>query len=462
MSEPVAGLGKLAGLVEETVGAMLPDEPPPERKDRRVHDSVWGTIALRGHEIAVIDTPLVQRLRRIKQLGSTHLVFPGAVHTRFEHTLGVVHQTQRMCEALRASNEGSVSDDDLANIRMAALCHDLGHGPFSHYSEEFFGRMAPLRGMLCDAGDKGAAELMSAAIVTCGPMRAYLGKVSERSGTKLDPDLIASAIVGAMPDGKAYLGEVVHGPFDADKLDYLSRDGLYCGMPVKIDTDRIYSSMAITDSGDGKRRLAGHRRAAAALMQVVHHKQHMHASVYHHDVSRSFRTMYSNALTCAEKDRTPIGGKPLESPADFLALDDETLLAPATVDPASRAASLLARLRERRLFKVAYEARVGVLDESTIQSARADPQATADEIADQAGVPREEVGIDLARRMSNRESQEMLIQDDGRAVPLGELLPLDESGNSLHNFLERHLMLCAPEHMEAVRKAAPKILEGLL
>ena len=452
----------LALRLSEVVASQLPgdSQATANRKAKRVHDSVWGTITLEPHEVALVDTPLLQRLRRIKQLGSSHLVFPGAVHTRFEHTLGVVHQVGRMCDGLCVKNPNAVSAEERSNLRMAALCHDLGHGPFSHNSEKFFGRMEPFAGMTRN-GSLGAAERLSAMVVQSVAMRKLLAALNKAHGTSLDADFISAAILGDLSPEQAYLGEIVHGPFDADKLDYLTRDGQHCGISISVDIDRIFSSAVVVKHEHGSKRLACDSRAAAALSQLVHHKHYMNAVVYHHKVSRAFRAMCVNAFECAVAEGTPINGRPLSSPADFLALDDEMLLAPGVVAQ-GKALSLFSDIRERRLFKVAASYSSSDLDKETTDSIVHDPDEVRNQIADIASVPAEQVAVDAAPRVGNKEAHEMLIQVKDNKPPelLGKLMGLEETGSPLHNHLERHIVFCAAKNADVVRRAADEIFLG--
>jgi hypothetical protein len=109
------------------------------KEPKIIHDALWGTFELRPHEIALLDTPLLQRLRFIRQTGAVYATYPSALHTRFEHTLGVMLQAARICGALRRRHDerriDQVAEDTL---RFAALLHDTGHGPFSHTSEQYF------------------------------------------------------------------------------------------------------------------------------------------------------------------------------------------------------------------------------------------------------------------------------------------------------------------------------------
>ena len=456
---------QLQNQVAQITAQLLGNANYPVPEPVRIHDPVWGTITLAPHEAAVLDTPLVQRLRRIKQLGGAHLVFPGAQHTRFEHTVGVIHQTERICKGLQqAKGSADLTDIDVTNLRMAALCHDLGHGPFSHSSESFFGSLAPLATILATNTGNGAAEYLSELIVTSAPMIEFFTALNDEYDVQLDASFIAAAIRGTLPPPQTYLGEIIHGPFDADKLDYLTRDGQYCGIPIRIDTERIFSSMTTVslDENRTKRvRLAGLRNGAAALMQVVHHKHHMFAVVYHHDVARSFSAMLNNALQCAWEDKTPVGGMVLTSPADFLLLDDEQLLVMAQTGT-SRADRLLHDLRDRKLFKVALEFDRSQLDEATRNQIANDSSSVRKKIAQRAQVGKELIAVDIAQRMCNKESGGMLLIKNNQPEPLGQHMDLADDSIPLHNFLERHLVLCPQENVAAVAAAAHEVLGGLV
>jgi len=112
-----------------------------ERKE--INDPIWETIVLHPLEIALLDSPLIQRLRHIRQLGVAHWTYPGAVHTRLEHTLGVVHQIQVLVDSLNSTAESvpRIGDEWANLLRLAALCHDVGHGFMSHVSENALYRL---------------------------------------------------------------------------------------------------------------------------------------------------------------------------------------------------------------------------------------------------------------------------------------------------------------------------------
>ncbi len=134
-----------------------------------IRDPIHGFIHREDHEREIIDTPLFQRLRKIKQLAMATLVYPGAIHTRFDHSLGAMHVAGRMAEKLL------VSDSERRLVRLAALLHDVGHGPFSHVSETVLGRFARRDKLQLKAGQQ-IHELLTAQIISTNPhLAAPLG-----------------------------------------------------------------------------------------------------------------------------------------------------------------------------------------------------------------------------------------------------------------------------------------------
>ena len=184
-------------------------------KKKFIRDSVYGDINLSEFEVKVMDMPQFQRLRRIKQLGLISLIYPGATHTRFEHCLGTMNLGSKLAEELE------LDQDDVDLIRISALLHDIGHGPFSHVSE----------GVL-----SFPHEELTRYVVTQTSMRDLLEE-------KFDVNEIADII-----NGKGHLGPIVSGELDVDRMDYLLRDSHNTGVSYGIiDYERIISNLKLED-----------------------------------------------------------------------------------------------------------------------------------------------------------------------------------------------------------------------
>ena len=180
-------------------------------KKKFIRDSVYGDIRLNEIEVEVMDNPQFQRLRRIKQLGLISLIYPGANHTRFEHSIGTMHIASKLADKL------DLNQEDKELVRISALLHDIGHGPFSHVSE----------GVL-----SFPHEELTKYVIKNTAIRDIVEK-------KFDINKIIEII-----NGEGKFGPIVSGELDADRMDYLLRDSHYTGVAYGIiDYERIISNL---------------------------------------------------------------------------------------------------------------------------------------------------------------------------------------------------------------------------
>ena len=301
-----------------------------------LRDAVWGDIALGSREIAMIDTPAFQRLRRVRQLGTTDLVFPGARHSRFEHSLGVFHLAGLAIERLRGSAAFDAADERA--LLAAALLHDVGHYPFSHAVEEL-------------EVDQVRRHTDIARDVIADQMRDIL-----ETEWDVDPVLVASLVAGPqqgdpqLTDGQVLLRSVLDSSLDVDKLDYLVRDARGANVPYGVvDVQRLIGALADRRSDEGHPELAVETKGVAALQSLVFAKHLMFATVYWHHACRAAVVMLLRSLQEALRAGY-LGAETLERS------DDEELLATLRADDAPDLVRTLAqRLRDRRLYKRAVE-----------------------------------------------------------------------------------------------------------
>lgn len=227
-------------------------------KKKFIRDSVYGDISLNKFEERIMDMPQFQRLRRIKQLGLIGLIYPGATHTRFEHSVGTMYLGSKLATELDLSN------DDIELIRASALLHDIGHGPFSHVSE----------GVL-----SVPHEEFTKYVVTKTSMRDLLEE-------KFDVSEIVDIVTG-----KGYLGPIVSGELDVDRMDYLLRDSHNTGVAYGvIDYERIISNLKLEDGLILD--IKGVQAAEGALVS----RYFMYPSVYQHHTTRIVNSMFRRAL----------------------------------------------------------------------------------------------------------------------------------------------------------------------
>jgi HD superfamily phosphohydrolase len=239
---------------------------PAEPGTKAIKDAIWGMIHLTRSEVTVVDSPPLQRLRRIRQLGLGYLTYPTAGYSRFEHTLGALQQADTMLRAV-ASRTGRVIDTSsgqptragepellkmLGVVRLAALLHDVGHLPLSHVSERFYSReecgddtlvkeVSDLRDEVQHALEvkkPSLSECLSLAVVQAPSMSDFL--TSEGMYTRTEVQAAAAAVVGRAPSTRqAFVYQLITNVIDADKLDYMFRDGFLTGVPLAVDLQRL-------------------------------------------------------------------------------------------------------------------------------------------------------------------------------------------------------------------------------
>jgi HD superfamily phosphohydrolase len=292
-----------------------------------IRDPLWDNITLDPGAIGLLDTPALQRLRYVRQLGHAFLVYPGATHSRFEHALGAFHLTQRALAALEARGELElVKPHDRRAVVLAALLHDIGHYPFSHALEE--------AGFPSHEG-QGAARLAE----------SELRQALEREG---GPGLPAE--IGALIRGRSEspVQGLISGTLDLDKIDYLCRDSRMCGVPYgTVDVDRLLASLTVVDGGDGGagREIGVQEKGASALESLLFAKYQMYRNVYWHHAVRSATCMFKRAARTAVRRGTVTA----EQIAELT--DDAFMQLLVAQDPTPLSASV----RTRRLHKRALD-----------------------------------------------------------------------------------------------------------
>ena len=287
-----------------------------------------------------MDTPAFQRLRRVKQLGFAHLVYPGATHTRFDHALGVYHLIRRALALLDAGGQlERIPARDRALVAVAGLLHDIGHYPFSHALEELEPELVP-----------HDHEEQAGRFLADPEVRDALAAYGDDAADRLH------ALILGRSDHP--LQGLVSGSLDLDKVEYLKRDAMFCGVPYgEVDVDRLLESLRVVpDPETGRRRLGVAEQGLAALESLLFAKYQMFRNVYWHHAVRAATACFQRLVRDALAD----GWADLDALAR---MGDEDLLswleARAAAHPsesARRARELwLPALRNRRLPKRAAE-----------------------------------------------------------------------------------------------------------
>lgn len=220
---------------------------------KEVNDPLWGTVTLRPEEVIILDSPLLQRLRRIRQLGVVHLVYPSANHTRHEHSIGVCHQVGRIADSIvqhAVTGDATIDQEDVRLLRITALCHDVGHGCLSHVIENALKNDRETRVLLQQfVEDKELDTQPHLSEVAAyfmlrsngfGNLLEQAHRIAKLPFDKNMSEKMANILIGQpISDEFPLLHELISGPFDADKLDYMQRDAMMAGIPVVTDIGRL-------------------------------------------------------------------------------------------------------------------------------------------------------------------------------------------------------------------------------
>ncbi|MDY5859418.1 MAG: HD domain-containing protein [Eubacteriales bacterium] len=279
-SEPIRNeiLSDFSARADAFVASVMAGYTPQHiRRSKVIHDCVWGTVMLCPWELQILDSPLLQRLRRINQLGLAMTTYPSAHHSRFEHTLGVLSVTTKMISRINqdesadvlppdasfGDGSGGIPPRDVRLLRLAALLHDVGHCFFSHLSESYYGRtpeMTTLKREDPVFSNAQPHEIFGYIIINTPSFRRFFAEGTdfplegEDAGELLDT--VGRMIVGApVPPRRtengwlqpSYLTEMINGRFDADSLDYLRRDTYATGLALTYHIDRVLYKLCLAD-----------------------------------------------------------------------------------------------------------------------------------------------------------------------------------------------------------------------
>ena len=322
------------------------------RRGKVINDPVHGHMYFPGIVVDAIDTPQVQRLRELKQLGTSYYVFPGASHNRFEHSLGTAHLATNMFDALRtrASSDirGALTGADRVAVQLAGLCHDLGHGPFSHvFDNEFL----PRRVAGWHAGDEPPwnHEAMGADMFRW---------MVDDNGMDLDKgvidrvcDLITSSNVESATPGTKFLWDIVankRNSIDVDKFEYLLRDQHSTGVKGNVDVGRLMSFMKVIDD-----QICFKASEVYNVYDLFHTRANMHQKVYTHKKAKAIEYMIVDALVEADVAWDSEISKSIWDVNEFIRLDDTILkrIEWSKESKLQKGRDLVRKIRRRELYQ---------------------------------------------------------------------------------------------------------------
>ncbi|XP_030219568.1 deoxynucleoside triphosphate triphosphohydrolase SAMHD1-like [Gadus morhua] len=354
------------------------------------NDPIHGHIELHPLLVKIIDTPQFQRMRNIKQLGGAYYVFPGASHNRFEHSIGVAHLAGKLAKSLKEKmpeqidEAEKIDDRDVLCVQIAGLCHDLGHGPFSHLFDKMF--IPKARTDLKDdkkwTHEKASLDMLEHLIKV-----NKLAPVMEENGLVLpeDLDFIKELIFGKITDPahpekepkykgrkpeKYFLYEIVSNKrngIDVDKFDYFARDCHHLGIKSNFDHDR-FIKFAKVFKVDGEQQICTREKEVGNLYDFFHTRNSLHRRAYQHKVTNIVETMITEAFVLADKHLTFVGeskkftlSTAIDDMVAYTKLNDNVfeqilLPTPGELDEArekdlKKAREILTNISSRRLLK---------------------------------------------------------------------------------------------------------------
>ena len=388
-----------------------------------IKDPVHGYIEVSEAELRVVDSYPVQRLRRIIQLPFVYLVYPGARHSRFDHSLGCMHLAGEFARSL------GLDDYRRRVLRLAGLLHDLGHPPYSHLFEALLEEAGLSHEAMTARILRGSGELAEA-VEACG---------------------VSAEDVLEVLEGRAAESPIISGPIDADKLDFLMRDAYFTGAPYGIiDARRIILRSRLLDG-----RLAVNINAVGAVEEMALARYQNFLNIYFHHTVRAAQMLFLSGARMLE-DLSSLSELSVE---EYLRLDDYEVW--CMMKRSEKARWVVERIERRRIPKVAFELRPseGDIPKSILR----DPENVKLEIASLSGIPENSIWIDTPYvtplPFKDESRVEFFDETSGKPRPVEYSSPLLEFTSRIYGMVR---VYADPEHLERVRKASEKYFEGVL
>lgn len=476
---------EIAGWVSDE----LAKSPRCSVRDRKViRDAVHGFILLEPYEVEILDCSLLQRLRYIHQTAFAYLVYPGANHTRFEHCLGVMHVANQMVHGLELYGRQKISAKIHREVRLAGLVHDVSHTFLSHVGESIIKeKFSSLFKTIKNATYKGQrrffreakeGEILAYLIITSEPFRRFLLDVcshySEVASEPYDPYRVAGLIIGHTDNTQErYLAEIINGPLDSDKLDYLLRDCYFSGIRGEVDAQRIIHTLGIverTSGGVDYLHLTVKGAALTYLEQILIAKITLHTAIYHHHKIRALECLMKGAYEKINENIEEIKDRDFkfETIVDFFKMSEYQFLAFGQEEPTI--SPIIKRIINRNLPKRAL-----VMCKPTVENWPDAISALSSNIPDQIELrkyrkqifnqlpkPHDQWGIEIlwidnppGPRIQEEASHCYIDLGSGKPETLSSLLPSDDWFRSyITNKLRAHVFY---DNDESARKQVAAI-----
>ncbi len=384
---------------------------------KQIKDPVHGYIEVPAEILPLVDSPALQRLHHIRQLGFAYLVYPGANHTRFEHSLGAMHLASLLCRHL------GFGTAETRTICCAALLHDIGHGPYSHASERLMQEYTQF------SHDDIREQLKE----------PILAKQLEKNS--ISPDEVAALISGS----HRYAG-IIHGDLDVDRMDYLLRDAHYTGAPYgNFDAERLTKSLAVVDNT-----IVLNDSGISAAESLLIARTLMGPSVYYHHACRIAEEMF--LLACRSHFR-----KDIDAVREFLTMDDVTATALLLNSDEEITRDLINRIRTRNLYKRAVYAGKELVDRDHLPQTKSGIERLHTAIAETAGVAPDKIILDIPP-LRKEMKMDIKVRNHHDLVPFEEIVPMIAMMNATRQGQWRLGVYAPAELRERVSDAAREVL----
>eukprot|EP00111_Clytia_hemisphaerica_P011743 TCONS_00034497-protein len=448
-------------------------------------DSVHGPISLDPVLVAIIDTPQFQRLRDIKQLGVGYWVFPGACHNRFEHCIGTSYLCGEMLTTLRHLHQDvykdpiDITDKDILCVKIAGLCHDLGHGPFSHlFDGPFFKRCKNFDQENKWTHEQGSCDLFDYMIEKNQRVR----KVLQENGIgEFETDLIKAMIRGENKEiktnyrdqslQKQFLFEIVSNKatgIDCDKFDYFARDTHHAGIRNSFDFNRYFKNVRIlpvkNDEGKEELRICARDKEESNLYELFHIRWTLHRQVYQHKTTQIVEEFLVQAMLLSdEKFGISTSVKNMEEYTlmtdsifyRILCLNDED-------DDIKKAQEFLRRIQKRDLYRFCGEINPKIVENEENEFSSSQKILSEEEVANEIAafdddVSEDEIFVSQSVFNFGKKDKNPLIEMNyfGKNGKLKKRQLTELSSSLPRNFEESYIrVFCkAPEKFLKIRKA---------
>jgi len=365
-----------------------------------IRDVIHGNIYLNETESKIIDTPEMQRLRYIKQLDTTYLVFPGANHTRFEHSLGSMHVTKDLVSNLYGEQNREFS--------YVGLLHDVGHGPFSHLSEKV------ISVHLKKNHEKIGEEIIRNSLIK---------EILSDSGLSFDK------IMEYFKDAENI--DVVGGPLGSDRIDYLMRDAHHTGVAYGIiDYDRIKSRMILHNG-----RLAVLESGISGVESMLISRYFMYTNVYFHHAKTMSNEMLVRALESAIENN-------VFTAEELSRMYDEEMIYRLANSKVDVVTNLIERYKKRNLFKRAYNHKIN----NSVEKKKLEEEII------NSGFEKEDFIINIMDFGGARDNLDVVDSDGSYLGKITEISPFVKTLTDVLTTQRKLLVGCDKKNVEKVNK----------